>query len=199
MERVAEEACVSKQTLYNQFADKEELFGAVLEAYDSRAGHDEALVAALLDAGTGDPVAALQRAAVALFDRAADAEYVALHRIMVEIAAELPEVMTRMRQRVFLQSVAAVRAALERGAAAGALRPVDAEAVAYVLFGVAAAFGLFRPRSPDALTGQLTPERMAAALADLLAQGLLARRSAPADAGANYSKRKIRPACWGSG
>lgn len=175
MERVAEDVGVSKQTLYNYFGDKEELLASLLEAY--RGGHASAEIESALNRLTGpDPEAALLEAAQALFANASQPEVATLHRILVEVAAELPEVMVRVRQRVFLQNVEMVSAALQRGIAAGALRAADAEAVAYFLFGIAASFGMFRPRQPDDLSRRLSPERMATALAGLLGHGLLAER-----------------------
>jgi AcrR family transcriptional regulator len=175
MERVAEDASVSKQTLYNYFADKEELFGSLIEAHHTEHNVDE-LLAALNRIPQGDPAAALLEAAEALFRYADDPTSVGVHRIIAELAAEQPELMMRMRSRFFLKNIEEVRGALERSVAAGRLRALDAEAVAYLLFGVAASCALFRPSAPDPLRERLTTERMAHALAGLLDAGLVRRQ-----------------------
>lgn len=179
MERVAEDVGVSKQTLYNYFADKEELFLSLIEAYHAEHNVDE-LLAALNRIPEADPAAALLAAAEALFRYADDPTSVGVHRIIAELAAEQPALMMQMRSRFFLQNVAAVQRALERGVAAGRLRPLDAEAVAYLLFGVAASFAMFKPSAADPLRERLTIERMARALAGVLDAGLVRWESAGA-------------------
>jgi AcrR family transcriptional regulator len=174
MERVAEEAGVSKQTLYNNFGDKEELFTGLLERKSETDLADAIAVAIDAAAGT-DPVRAMRLAAEAVVRRGLDPEFVGLHRIIIELAAEWPEVKRRVHERVFLKSVAALQSALEQGMANGTLAPTDAEALAYILFGISAATGLFRSGPTDEMTPELTPERMAHALGDLLAHGLLSR------------------------
>lgn len=177
MERVAGDAGVSKQTLYNYFADKEELFAALLELCLR-----EELVSDIATALGGitdrEPEAALRATAETLFRYASTPEIAALHRIMIEAFTEAPELIHRFKRQFFLHNVEIVRGALEWGAAAGTLRAVDAEAVAYFLFGIAASYGLFRPTADDELARSLSPERMARALADLISHGLIAANSA---------------------
>src|SRR5579884_308664 len=166
MERVADEAGVSKQTLYNYFSDKEELFAALLQL---RQG-EQLLVeieAALSGDAAENPEQALQSAAEALFRYASDPQFAALHRVMIELLGEQPDLVDRVRQRFFLHNIEIVRRALERGAAAGTLRDVDAEAVAYCLFAIASSYALFRPTLTEAHAKRLSPERMARALAQM--------------------------------
>ncbi len=174
MERVAEEAGVSKQTLYNNFGDKEELFEGLLERR-READLVGALARALDAAADFNPEQAVRLAAEALVRSGLDPDFIGIHRIIIELAAEQPDVMMRVRERTFLKNVAAVQAALERGMAAGRIGPIDAEAVAYIIFGVSASIGLFRPSVHDEVSERLTPERMASALGGLLAHGLLAQ------------------------
>lgn len=181
MERVADEAGVSKQTLYNNFGDKEELFTALLERKSETDLADA--IAHAIETADGDPLRAMQRAAEAVVRRGLDPEFVGLHRIVIELAAELPEVKRRVHERVFLKSVAALTAALARGMDAGTLAPGDAEALAYILFGISAATGLFRAGPAGSTAPEPTPERMAHALGGLLAGGLLARRGASVGSG----------------
>src|SRR5579884_822985 len=60
MERVAEEAGVSKQTLYNYFADKEELFTALLERKSETDLADA--IARAIETADGDPQRAMRQA-----------------------------------------------------------------------------------------------------------------------------------------
>ncbi|HLZ72384.1 MAG TPA: TetR/AcrR family transcriptional regulator [Dehalococcoidia bacterium] len=174
MERVAEEAGVSKQTLYNNFGDKEELFTALLER-KSETDLADAIAAAIASAAHADPAQAMRQAAEAVVRRGLDSEFVGLHRIIIELAAELPEVKLRVHERVFLKSVTALQAAIEQGMANGTLAPGDAEALAYILFGISAATGLFRAGSAGGSTTEPLPVRMATALGEVLAHGLLAQ------------------------
>lgn len=174
MERVAEEAGVSKQTLYNNFGDKEELFTALLERKSETDLADA--IARAIETADGDPQRAMRRAAEAVVRRGLDPEFVGLHRIIVELAAESPDVKRRVHERVFLKSVGALTAALERGMENGTLARGDAEALAYILFGISASTGLFRTDLAEEMIPELTPERMTNALAGLLMHGLLAGR-----------------------
>src|SRR5438067_135513 len=137
MERVAEATGVSRQTLYNYFDDKEELFVALVEERKIGDGLPR-LQRALELVASADTEAGLCAAMRVVLDNCADPQMVALFRLVLEVSEELPDVMARVRERVFLRGVAAVRDALTRGAAAGRLRSVDADVVAHVLFGVAA-------------------------------------------------------------
>lgn len=177
MERVAEDAGVSKQTLYNYFGDKEELFLSLIEAHYAQHNVDE-LLAALGRIPAGDTAGELLAAAQALYRYADNPNSVGIHRIIAELAVDQPELMMRTRDRFFRKSVEAVQAALERAIDAGRLRPVDAEAITYIVFGVAASFAMFKPSAADPLRERLTAERMSRAVADLLACGLAAGSSA---------------------
>jgi TetR/AcrR family transcriptional repressor of mexJK operon len=177
MEGVAEEAGVSRQTLYNYVDDKEELFIALVE--ERKIGAEfEQLQQALELIASADTEAGLRAAVGLLLERCSDTEMTGLFRLLVEVAQELPDVMARVRERVFRRGIEAVHAALDHGVAAGRLRPVDADVVAHVIFGVASSYGLIAP----ALLGdwRVPPERMAAGFADLLTHGLTAAQNGDA-------------------
>jgi AcrR family transcriptional regulator len=175
MERIAEDASVSKQTLYNYFADKESLFASLLKLRHSEKpiAEIEAALCSIADPD-GDAEAGLYAAAEALFRFAVIPETRALHRLIVEVTADFPQMMLSLRRRFFLQRVEAVRAALERGADAGKLRRVDAELAAYFFFGIAAAHSLHMTDEADEYSVSLTPQRMGRALADIFGNGLIA-------------------------
>lgn len=176
MERVADEAGVSRQTLYNYFDDKEELFLALVE--ERKIGDNlPRLEAALATIATADTETGLREAVRVMLNHFSEPDMVGLFRLLLEVSGDLPEVMERLRERVFLRGAASVREALERGAESGRLRVVDADVVAHILFGVACSYGLL---APVVLGEHRAPlDRMAAGFADLLAHGL----AAPASSG----------------
>jgi AcrR family transcriptional regulator len=171
VEQVAEEAGVSRQTLYNYFADKEELFIALVE--ERKLGEQmPRLQAALELVASTDTETGLAAAVRVLLDHCLQPDTTGLWRLMLEVAEELPDVAAQLRERIFAQGHAAVREALQRGMAAGRLRPVDPDVAAAVIFGTTTAYGLLGPVVlGDRLLGV---ERMAAGFADLLAHGLAA-------------------------
>jgi TetR/AcrR family transcriptional regulator, mexJK operon transcriptional repressor len=173
MEQVAEEADVSKQTLYNYFVDKNELLFSVFEARYS-VPPDPAFAAALAGLASPDAEQALREATRLMFRKTFDPEFIALQRLKLELAKQRPDLMPKLQERIAERHpIARWRAAIERGIEAGYLRPVDADVVAVLLSATGSAcglyqtFGFFHPhKSPP-------PERMAAVLADLIGRGLL--------------------------
>lgn len=174
MEHLAAAAGVSKQTLYNYFSDKDELFASLLEMY-----HDEhalgEVVAAFERIGESDSEEAVLTAARALFRYASGADMLAKARLIIEVGREAPELIDVLRRRFFLRAVEAVGQSVEAGVAAGRFRTVDAEAAAYCLLSVAAAHALFQPTHSEAFAERFSTERLAQALADVLGQGLIAK------------------------
>lgn len=178
MDRVAEDACVSKQTLYNYFADKEELFIALIEERKTERIH-ATLGPALAEIAAGDVEGGLRAAAQALLCNAADADLAALFRLVMELAVGMPELTARLRERirdrVFLPTFNLVREALDRAAAAGAVRCVDTEVTARAFFGAIATSTLLHSLLLAEQPDPLPPERLAAGLADILSNGLTRR------------------------
>jgi AcrR family transcriptional regulator len=171
MERVADEGSVSRQTLYNYFADKEELFIALVE--ERKIGNDfSRLEAAIQQVASAGTEAALLASVRLMLESCAKPEMAGLFRLLLEVSSGIPEVMERLRERVYLRGAGAVKAALDQGVAVGRLRPVDTQIAAHILFGVAAAYGVLSPT----ILGEHRPsiERMAAGIADLLTHGITA-------------------------
>ena len=175
MDRVAEGACVSKQTLYNYFADKEELFIALIEERKTERIH-LALGPALTAIASGDVEGGLRAAAQALLCSTEDADLVALFRLVMELAVGMPELTARVRERirdrVFVPTFNLVREALDRAAAAGRLRRVDTEVTARAFVGAIATSTLLHSLLLAEQPDPLPPERLAAGLADILSHGL---------------------------
>lgn len=174
MEHLAAAAGVSKQTLYNYFSDKDELFASLLEMY-----HDEyalgEIVAAFEQIGQSDSQEVVLTAARSLFRYASTADIVAKARLIIEVGREAPELIDALRRRFFLRAVEAVGHAVEAGVAAGRIRTVDGEAAAYCLLSIAAAHALLQPTHSEAFAERFSTERLAQVLADVLGQGLIAK------------------------
>ncbi|MGI8550199.1 MAG: TetR/AcrR family transcriptional regulator [Dehalococcoidia bacterium] len=171
MERVAEDADVSKQTLYNYFADKEELFIALVE--DRKVGQSlPAVQQACEQIACGDVEEGLLAAGRAILSNAMDAEFLSLFRLILDVAPEMPDLIERVQRRVFLRSVEMLADAFARGGAAGRLRVVDSDVAARIFWGSLTSYACI----PSLLGSQrgVEPERMAAGLADLLSHGLRA-------------------------
>jgi TetR/AcrR family transcriptional repressor of mexJK operon len=86
MDAIAAAAGVSKQTVYNHFQSKNELFQAVVADYANEM--TEPLSAA---SGTADPAAVLTTVAEYFFDRLMGEPFVELYRLLVGQARQFPE------------------------------------------------------------------------------------------------------------
>ncbi len=87
MDRVAAEAGVSKQTIYSHFQDKEGLFTALMERMTIR--RFQAILGA--DVLQGEPPVLLRQFAETFLNQIADAEYVALLRLIIAESVRFPE------------------------------------------------------------------------------------------------------------
>ena len=176
MDRVAEEAGVSKQTLYNYFADKESLIVALVKKWKGR-GSLQRLREALEESGCAPPEqqADLCAALGALLGESEGRDPAAMFRLMVEIAAERPRLSAEVRAALLPHSGDLLRQGIEEGIAAGSLRPVDVDVVCAALLVLISGYGTIQPLVLAEHQTTLPPERMAAGLADLLLNGLLPR------------------------
>lgn len=183
MERVAEEAGVSKQTLYNYFADKESLFIALAETWKERGGLFQLRDAIAGLASAADPAQhlaqALERALAGVGGRLGARDPAALVRLMMEVAQERGDASSRLsaclRSVLTAEGSNPVRAAFEQAIAAGRVHPIDASVAAAALVDIVIGYGLLQPLIFGEENADLTPERMAAGLTDLLLYGLLPR------------------------
>lgn len=176
MERVAEDAEVSKQTLYNYFVDKETLFVSLIEERKAERILP-ALEPALQAIAQGDLETGLRAVAETALCPKEDAEQAAFFRLALETATELPELTQRVRDgirdRVCLPTIDRIREALAHGIDSGRLRPVDAEVAARIVFGTMTACSHLQPFLYPEPVGAAAPERVASGFADLLSHGLL--------------------------
>jgi TetR/AcrR family transcriptional repressor of mexJK operon len=117
MDAVAKQAGVSKQTVYSHFANKEELFKAVITAKVASYGFDEAAVV-----DDDDLRKALLTVARRFVDLLFDPEVVAMHRVVMGEAASQPRIATLFFESGPKRTKGAVCAFLQRQVAKGRLR-----------------------------------------------------------------------------
>ncbi|RLJ65052.1 TetR/AcrR family transcriptional regulator [Sulfurisoma sediminicola] len=118
VERIAARAGVAKQTLYNHFPRKDDLFSEVVR-------HGTASVLVSLD-GDGAPLPErLQRFAVAFRKRVLDAEGIAFYRAVVAEAPRFPELTTAFYGSGPAQTIRRLAAVIAEAMDAGELRRDD--------------------------------------------------------------------------
>lgn len=157
VDRIAARAGVAKQTLYNHFPGKDELFGEVAHMAAS-----SILVA--LDDESDDVRECLLRFSLALTAKVLGGEGLALFRVLVAEAVRFPELAKAFYAKGPEQTVGRLSAYLEGAMAAGKLRRDDPRFAAEMLVGMLVGFERTRrlcgeaPLSPEA--ERLRVERM---------------------------------------
>jgi AcrR family transcriptional regulator len=118
IEAIARRARISKRTFYSRFADKAELFGAVVHRVVERLRPSGA--ADLFDGGTLEEI--LTRLAKVILHPALLPDSVALHRVILAEATRFPELAAVVtEQGGSREAIVAIAALLEREARAGRL------------------------------------------------------------------------------
>jgi AcrR family transcriptional regulator len=142
-EEIVRAAGVTRGALYHQFADKRELFAAVLEAVDA----DLIAEATVAMAGIEDPLEALKAGFRGWFDSTARPE---VHRIVL---VDAPAVLGWEAWRAISEryGLGAVIAALQAGVDAGSIAPQPVRPLAHVIMGALdeAALYVARADEPD--------------------------------------------------
>jgi AcrR family transcriptional regulator len=140
IDRIAEAAGVSRQTIYNNFEGKEDLFRALAGAL---ADH-------VLEPLLGDDLATdnIERTLMSLAERAVSVAVLpstlALHRLVVTEAPKFPEFARQIYEGGARRAVEALAAYLVRQGARGALAVDDAELAAEHFFGMLAGHRQYR-------------------------------------------------------
>jgi TetR/AcrR family transcriptional regulator, mexJK operon transcriptional repressor len=132
LDHIAATAGVSKQTIYNHFADKESLFRAICGDLTSR------LVASLHPPGGSDenPAVTLRRLGQACLELALLPSSLALHRLIIGEAARFPELGRAIYQAGPARIVAELAAYLEEQTERGRLSVDDPSAAAEQFLGM---------------------------------------------------------------
>lgn len=141
MDRIAAQAGVSKRTIYNNFADKEALFGAVVERIWSGLRFDDAAEALPED----DFAEALRRIANRTLDTLLDPEVIGLLRIVVAESSGSSSLAEAFYHRAKSPSVRRLTEYFRHLDASGRLRIPDPELAAAQFLGLIKE-ALFWPR-----------------------------------------------------
>jgi AcrR family transcriptional regulator len=142
-EAIVRAAGVTRGAMYHQFADKTELFAAVFEAVEAEV--TERVGAAVLGAGTADPIEMMTLGAQTWLDECADPE---VHRI---ILLEAPVVLgwERWREVGLRYGMGLVQGLLTRAIEVGRIPAQPVVPLAHVLIGALDEAALYVARSDD--------------------------------------------------
>jgi TetR/AcrR family transcriptional repressor of mexJK operon len=133
VERIAARAGVAKQTLYNHFPSKDDLFTEV-------ARQASAAILVVLDTGTGDLRQTLLAFAQAFSDKVMSREGLELYRAIVAEATRFPELAAAFFRKGPEQTASRLTEFIEQSMAAGELRRDDARSAAEMLLGMLVGF-----------------------------------------------------------
>jgi AcrR family transcriptional regulator len=169
MEDIASGAGVSKGAVYLYFESKEAVLKGLIEREVAPVA---ARVRALAEAGAGDPAGTLRLILATAAQLTQGPGFAATPRVVLSVAARFPEIGRYYREHVVDIGLGAIETLIERGAASGAFRKVDARAAARMVMGPV----LLKALHVHILGG--TPDRDASAraeaLADILFRGIAA-------------------------
>jgi AcrR family transcriptional regulator len=171
VEEVAEEAGFSKGAVYSNFAGKEELFLAMLEArFADRVANMRAAAA-----GPGEPGEQARRGAGAFMATlAADPDWPPLFMEFCAYAQRNPAVRRRLAARVRALRSAMADILAARADALGVDLPLPAEELAAMTFAMASGTAMERQLDPDGV-----PDELLGAMLELFFAGVRERAAAP--------------------
>ena len=129
VDRIAARAGVAKQTLYNHFASKDDLFSEVARLASSR-------IAVSLEGGPTDVRECLLRFAAALRTKLLSDEGLAMFRVLVAEAVRFPALAKAFYEKGPQETARRLAVSLERAMAAGQLRRDDPGFAAEMLIGM---------------------------------------------------------------
>ena len=179
LDDVAARAGVSKGTLYLYYANKEELFKAVV-----RQGLVSPLLAArgLVDGFNGHTADLLRTFVRGWWDKIGSTAHAGISKLMIAEAANFPEIARFYVEEVILPGQATMERIIERGIARGEFRRVDPSQVAHLLAAPLLLISAWRHGFGHAVGGDLPtladPARLLETHIDILTRGLAPDRPA---------------------
>lgn len=175
LDDVAARAGVSKGTLYLYYANKEDLFKAVV-----RVGLVSPLTRArgLVDHATGTSVELLRAFVRGWWEKIGATSHSGIQKLMIAEAANFPDIARFYIEEVLLPGQATMARIIERGIERGEFRPVDAAQVAHLMAAPFLMISVWRHGFGHAMRGEFPSLSNAPALLEthieMLTRGLAA-------------------------
>lgn len=180
LDDVAARAGVSKGTLYLYYANKEELFKAVV-----RVGLVSPLTRAreLVDHASGTSVDLLRTFVRGWWEKIGASSHSGIQKLMIAEAANFPEIARFYIEEVLLPGQATMARIIERGIERGEFRPVDPAQVAHLMAAPFLMISVWRHGFGHAMRGEFPTLSNAPALLEthieMLSRGLAADAPQP--------------------
>jgi AcrR family transcriptional regulator len=177
LDDVAAQAGVSKGTLYLYFANKEDLFKAVVrENVVPVLGEAEAIVS-----GFEGPTADLfRRIMLAWWERFGSTKAAGITKLIMAESCNFPEVATFYYEEVITRAKSLVTAMLARGVARGEFRPLDIAHAVDVVIAPMIMLMMWKHSFGACSVDPIDPHQYLECYSDLLLQGLLTDGAPPA-------------------
>ncbi len=171
LDDVAARAGVSKGTLYLYFANKEELFKAVIQQgiLPVLAQGEE-----MLTQFDGDARALLQVMLMRWWELVGTTHLAGIPKLMISEAGNFPEVAQYYYENVMVRGRGLIREVLQRGIASGQFRAVDVEAAIDVILAPQMMLAIWRYSLGSCDCGKQDPQTYLRTHIDLLLNGLMA-------------------------
>lgn len=169
LEDVARQAGVSKGTLYLYFANKEELFKAVVRA------NIVPLIGAAeqaIDSYTGDSAWLFRDIMLGWWRRIGDTPLAGISKLMIAESGNFPTLASFYQEEVIARGSAIIVRMLERGIARGEFRAANPRTLASVVVAPMLMLMLSK-HSPNTCTGQAPPQEYLDSFIDVCLYGLL--------------------------
>ena len=175
VDHIAAGAGLSKGAVYLYFKSKEDMLRALIERGVKRVAR---LAADHLDAGTGDPVAALKSGLPILAQVLSKPELFTIPRIVIAEAGNFPEIAQMYRTEVIDVVKGALVRLIERGQAAGVFKKMDSQVAVRSLMGAVVMQLIWRTTFERPDETPLDPNAFVAGHLDIFLGGLCVPKEA---------------------
>jgi AcrR family transcriptional regulator len=171
LEDVAKRAGVSKGTLYLYFANKEELFKAVVrDAIVPIIGEAEAMIAQF--DGPSDEL--MRKVIMAWWQRSGECKTSGIPKLIMSEAGNFPDIASFYKEEVIDRGSRMMASMLERAIARGDFRPVDVSATTQVLIAPMLMLMTWKHSVGPCDSADLDPQAFLATFLDMALNGLAA-------------------------
>ena len=176
LEDVAKRAGVSKGTLYLYFANKEELFKAVVrDAMVPIIGEAEEIIAHF--EGPSDEL--MRRVIMGWWQRSGECKTSGIPKLIMAEAGNFPDIASFYKEEVIDRGSRMIASMLERAIARGDFRPVDVTATTRVLIAPMLMLMTWKHSVGPCDSAELDPQTFLATFLDMALHGLAVPATAP--------------------